>query len=372
LFYVGYGLNDPETGITATNGSYLLQPANWVGPGDVEWLDFDTTSVYADFQVVSVPDSVTIGGNVTGLVGSGLVLQNNSSDDLSIDADGEFTFVTPLTPGDSYDVTVFTQPDGQFCSVENGSGEATDVNVTDVLVTCGDELDSVTIGGTVFGLDADSVLLLQNNDTDYEIILENGDYVFGEELIPGDSYDVSVLYIFPEQTCIVVNGSGEVPPQNVTNVLVACGPAADQFAIGGTVTGLESDSGLVLQNNGADDKPIAANGSFSFDTPLLTGSPYVVTVLTNPTSPAQDCFVSGGDGYVADEDVTNVAVTCAPPIEGPPPLEEYAACEREACAEDEVLQNECNLFMDQCLEEAGGSIYLKNQCSGTAFLMCGF
>jgi hypothetical protein len=81
-------------------------------------------------------EPATVGGTVTGLVGSGLVLQNNGADDLPIETNGEFTFETRLAPGGSYNVTVYSQPEGQTCEVQNGSGEVTDVNVTDVVVSC--------------------------------------------------------------------------------------------------------------------------------------------------------------------------------------------------------------------------------------------
>jgi hypothetical protein len=229
--------------------------------------------------------------------------------------------------------------------------------------------DQVSIGGSVYGLDAGDVLLLANNDTDYLLRLDNGPYVFENGLIPGDSYDVSVPFIFPAQTCIVVNRSDEVPPQNVTNVLVACGPAVE-VTIGGTVDGLESDSGLVLQNNGADDKPIAADGPFDFDTPLLAGSTYSVTVLTNPTNPAQDCFVSGGSGPVPFQDVTNVAVTCAPPDAGPPPPDENTVCEREECLADPDKQAQCNEMLEECLA-AVDDRHDVEECVGAALLTCG-
>ena len=231
--------------------------------------------------------------------------------------------------------------------------------------------EQVTIGGTVYGLDEDEgdVLLLANNDTDYLFKSENGPYVFEDKLIPGDSYNVSVPFISSEETCIVINGSGEVPPQNVTNVLVACGPAVE-VTIGGTVDGLESDSGLVLQNNGADDKPIAADGPFTFDTPLLAGSTYSVTVLTNPTNPAQDCFVSGGSGAVPFQDVTNVAVTCAPPDEGPPPPDSNTVCEREECLADPDKLAQCNEMLEECLATAEDQFDVE-QCVGAALLTCG-
>ncbi len=90
---------------------------------------------------VPEPNPVTIGGTVSGLVEGGvLVLQNNGADDLEITEDGPFTFATTLTPGDSYNVTVFTQPEGQTCSVANGSGQVADQNVRDVAVTCAEPI----------------------------------------------------------------------------------------------------------------------------------------------------------------------------------------------------------------------------------------
>jgi hypothetical protein len=77
---------------------------------------------------------VTVGGTVTGLVGK-LVLQNNAGDNLSVTANGTFTFATPLNEGAAYAITVLTQPPGPTCVVSNDTGTAT-ANVTSVLVTC--------------------------------------------------------------------------------------------------------------------------------------------------------------------------------------------------------------------------------------------
>jgi PKD repeat protein len=84
---------------------------------------------------------VTIGGTVTGLEGSGLVLQNNGSDDASISQNGDFVFGTPLPPDSSYSVTVASQPTNpeQVCTVAQGSGTVPDEGVDDVLVTCAEE-----------------------------------------------------------------------------------------------------------------------------------------------------------------------------------------------------------------------------------------
>jgi hypothetical protein len=91
------------------------------------------------------------------------------------------------------------------------------------------------------------------------------------------------------------------------------GPPPDPVTIGGTVSGLEG-SGLVLQNNESDDEPIAADGEFTFDTPLTPGTSYNVSVKTQPSNPSQTCSVANGSGLVPTEDVTNVAVTCGEPV----------------------------------------------------------
>lgn len=82
----------------------------------------------------------SVGGSVSGLTGSGLALQNNVADTLAIAADGPFTFLTELVNTAAYAVTVSTQPTGQTCSVANGSGSIAATDVTDVAVTCVDDV----------------------------------------------------------------------------------------------------------------------------------------------------------------------------------------------------------------------------------------
>ena len=69
-------------------------------------------------------------------------------------------------------------------------------------------------------------------------------------------------------------------------------------------------SGLVLQLNAANDLAIAADGSFTFTAPLADGSVYTVSVLTQPTGPAQTCSIVNGSGTLAGADVTDVQVSC--------------------------------------------------------------
>jgi FlgD Ig-like domain len=78
------------------------------------------------------------------------------------------------------------------------------------------------------------------------------------------------------------------------------------FTVGGTVSGLNGS--LVLQNNGGDNLTLTTNGSFTFPTPLANGSPYAVTVLTQPAG--QNCTVSNGSGVINGASITNVAAVC--------------------------------------------------------------
>lgn len=80
--------------------------------------------------------SYTVGGSVSGLAGSGLVLQNNGGNNLSVSVDGAFSFTSPVTTGANYTVSVLTQPAGQTCAVTSGSGTMANAAISSVSVAC--------------------------------------------------------------------------------------------------------------------------------------------------------------------------------------------------------------------------------------------
>jgi hypothetical protein len=247
--------------------------------------------------------NLTLGGTVSGLAGSGLALQNNHVGYLTVNANGPFTFANTLSSGDAYNVNVLIQPSNptQFCGVVNGSGTANG-NVSNIQVNCG---ASYTIGGSVSGLTG-SVLSLNNNGGNTIITSANGVFTFDQPLGTGSTYSVTVSVQPTGETCAVTNGSGTVANSNVTNVQVTC--TANTYSISGTVYGL-SGSGLALQDNGGDNLPVSAGGSFTFAMPVAYGDPYVVTVETQPSNPAQSCRVPNGTG-TAYANVTSIQVVC--------------------------------------------------------------
>src|SRR5262245_20847331 len=79
------------------------------------------------------PTTYEVGGTVSGLSGT-VVLQDNGGDNLTVSANGSFTFATALASGAAYNVTVQTNPSGQSCSVSNGTGTIASANITNVAV----------------------------------------------------------------------------------------------------------------------------------------------------------------------------------------------------------------------------------------------
>ena len=266
------------------------------------------TSNVTSVSVDCVTSSFTVGGTVSGLLGTGLVLQVNGGNDLPILADGAFTFATPIPSGATYAVTVRTKPSApaQICSVSGGSGRVGAGNVDTVSVVC--SVDAHTVGGTVSGLAGIGLVLLLDGGGNLPVAT-NGEFVFPAPVAAGASYAVTVLAqpTSPVQACTVTNGTGIMGSANVTGVVVTCTTLG--FTVGGTVTGLVG-SGLVLANGGANQRAIFANGTFAFTQPVQTGSAYDVTVVSQPTSPAQLCSVTGGSGTMGSANVTSVSVSC--------------------------------------------------------------
>ena len=81
--------------------------------------------------------SFTISGTLSGLAPTTTVtLVDNATDQITLSANGPFTFPTPLATGATYAVTVLSQPTSGTCTVSNGTGMVSTSNVTNIAVNC--------------------------------------------------------------------------------------------------------------------------------------------------------------------------------------------------------------------------------------------
>ncbi len=105
-----------------------------------------------------------------------------------------------------------------------------------------------TIGGTVSGLISGRSVTLLDNGVDALKVTANGKFTFTTALASGAAYKVTVSVQPAGETCTVTGGSGTVGSANVTSVAVAC--KANDYTIGGTVSGLISGGSVTLLDNG--------------------------------------------------------------------------------------------------------------------------
>ena len=113
-------------------------------------------------------------------------------------------------------------------------------------------------------------------------------------------------------SCNSGGGNNSNNPQSAQN-----NPQLSTFTIGGSVSDLVG-SGLALQDNGGDNLVITGNGNFTFATALSQNSSYSVTIVSQPTNPAQTCSIANASGS-ASSNVTSVHVSCAATISSSTP-----------------------------------------------------
>lgn len=91
---------------------------------------------------------------------------------------------------------------------------------------------------------------------------------------------------------------------------------AEEVRVGGQVRGLWDGAdgvALRLEADGVETLlSVSANGTFQFEELLAAGTSYTVTVATNPVR--HTCIIdAGGNGVVADTEITSVSVACTGP-----------------------------------------------------------
>jgi len=129
--------------------------------------------------------------NTTGLIGSSVVVQLNSTYNLTIPSDGTSTFTTQLSSGTVYDVVITKQPSlpPQTCVLANANGTITG-NVSNVTLTCSpiefayltnsnaNSIMQLVIDQSTGALSQNSGPVATGNDPVAFAISQNGRYAF--------------------------------------------------------------------------------------------------------------------------------------------------------------------------------------------------
>lgn len=181
--------------------------------------------------------SYTIGGTVIGLEFPGLILSNNTTEDLTIKESGRdaagavknvpYQFAKQVDYGDPYSVTIKKQPDHQNCVPAGGTADtAGRLSVIQAVISC--ERVKNTVGGKIIGLAADGLVLNNGSVSTGKIVMDATTktyptaFVFGELVVYGQTYGVTVLEQPAGQTCTVKNGAGVMTDDAVTAIEVTC------------------------------------------------------------------------------------------------------------------------------------------------------
>jgi hypothetical protein len=173
------------------------------------------------------PTPRTVGGSVSGLPGSGLILQLNGANDLPVSANGKFNFPKTLAKGSAYSVSVKASPSTpikQTCKVDQGSGNIANMNINNVAVTC--STVSFAVGGTVAGLSGKGPgkeLVLQLNGANDLTVANNGKFIFpGIRLPDGSDYSVAIKKTPARQKCTIKPASSAFDNDTLNIVSVTC------------------------------------------------------------------------------------------------------------------------------------------------------
>lgn len=265
-----------------------------------------------------------LGGTVTGLNQSGLVLANGGSTVAIGNGASSYVFPNKIDYGTSYRVSVQTQPRHLACGVANASGTAGTNLTTAVNVICSPA--PRTLSGRVSGLTApDLALSITLKDEKgvaaggTSISLAAGATSFSFPSVPdGFTYAVSVVETTGTGvSCSVVKGGGVMGEVDVTikgdetDLVVTCIPG---HFIGAAISGLSASGlelGLTTTTNGVaasvvDRKP-AASSVLSVFKSVPVGSTYVLAVTQQPTG--LTCSVPNPTGTMGTSRI-EVAVVC--------------------------------------------------------------
>lgn len=207
------------SGNEALNGSMTLAPTS-AGYHTYNLNCTGSAGNASNSAMLSVMDAYALGGTITGLSGTGIVLGDNVGDVIPVTANGSFSFPVMLSAGAPYTISVITQPPGLTCGVAGGSGIMGSGNLSNVIVSCSKATYSV--GGNIDGLTASGLVLQDNAGDDLTVSAGTHTYTFATAVASAAPYAVTIKTQPAHQVCVVSSGSGTISSAQISNANISC------------------------------------------------------------------------------------------------------------------------------------------------------
>jgi len=253
-----------------------------------------------------------VGVTVAGLTDvTGLVLQNNGGDNLTVDRSGTSSFSIPVGSKAGYAVSILSQPAGHTCSVLNGSGAVTNTSVN-ITVICPWHVAYLVFQHTAAN---------PNTIAPYYIDQSTGTLTPGVAVM-ATGVDPAFVTVSPNHRfCYVANGDGTVSAYAIdpaTGALTAT--AGSPIMMGSrpaSITVSPNGKFAYVPNSGSNDISVYSIDTATGALAVVAGSPFASGApLGWPRSVAIDpsgrfAYVANGQGFNSIDGFTIDAVTGA-------------------------------------------------------------
>lgn len=245
---------------------------------------------------------------VTGLTTSEpFTVKSSSGEELAVSGNGTYSFSKSIPMGGDFALVVATQPNGQTCSVANGTGSGSGVTAKSIQINLTCSATTYIVGGVVNGLAPGAQVRLLNNSSDSLTLTADGAFSFKNGLAHNASYSVVVSAQPVGQLCSVGGASGAGLSANVNTLAVVC--STSTYVVGGTVAGLRSGQQVTLKLNGSDALTLTSDQEFTFPVRVAYSGSFSATVSSQPLGAT--CSISDASAAGITADTKNIRVTCA-------------------------------------------------------------
>lgn len=185
------------------------------------------------------------------------------------------------------------------------------------LASCGGGDDNLLLGGSVYGLLKDGLIIQNNGGPDLAIPGGASNFTFPQLISSDSDFNITIKALPASTKCEIINGKGKSGAYSVTSVEIQC--ITTSYDLGGTISGLNAP-GLILINGSAQQEILAGATTFKMTKyndavppvaiggQVPDGQPYGITILRQPDS--GNCTVANGTGRMGSGPVTSVVVTC--------------------------------------------------------------